>query len=120
MSAPALASMLETELWLSFVSLLRSYAAAANLNLEEHARIEHGGNSISIVASAARLELVFNPETSIVTWQKTAPAHDPIGGSFAFLPEGTLNINGTIKDLDHAAIDFVAAVTVQRGKGSGQ
>jgi hypothetical protein len=117
-SVPALASMLETELWLSFVSLLRSYAAAANLNLEEHARIEHGETSISIVASAARLELLFNPETSIVTWQRSPPAHDPIGGSFAFLPEGTVNINGTIKDLDHAAIDFVAAVTEQRGKGT--
>ena len=118
MSTPALASMLETELWLSFVSLLRSYAAAANLNLEEHARIEHAGNSFSIVASAARLELLFDPETRTVSWQMRRDAAHPITGSFAFLPAGAVNINGTIKDLDHAAIDFVAAVTEQRGKGT--
>jgi hypothetical protein len=45
-------------------------------------------------------------------------AAHPITGSFAFLPAGAVNINGTIKDLDHAAIDFVAAVTEQRGKGT--
>ena len=65
MSAPAVASMLETELWLSFVSLLRSYAAAANLNLEEHARIEHGETSATLIAGATRLELHFDSETAL-------------------------------------------------------
>ncbi|MGB9030033.1 MAG: hypothetical protein WCC27_07940 [Acidobacteriaceae bacterium] len=112
--------MLETELWLSFVSLLRSYAAAANLNLEEHARIEHGETSAALIAGDTRLEMIFDPETGTVTWAMSAPPQPPITGSFAFLPEGTVNIDGTIKDLDHAAIDFVAVVANQRGKGIGR
>lgn len=116
MTAPAVASMLETELWLSFVSLLRSYAAAANLNLEEHAQIEHAETSAALIAGPARLELRFNPETSSVTWAKSAPAHPRITGSFAFLPEGTIAIGGKIQDLDHVAIELVAKAT---GLGKG-
>jgi hypothetical protein len=116
-SAPAIASMLETELWQSFVSLLRSYAAAANLNLEEHARVEQAETSAALIAGDTRLELRFDPETSTVNWRMQSSADQPITGSFAFLPEGTIDINGRVQDLDHVAIELVAKATGQ-GKGT--
>jgi hypothetical protein len=41
----------------------------------------------------------------------------PVTGSFTMQPEGTIQINGATKDLDHGAIDFIASVTAE-GKGS--
>ncbi len=50
--------MLETELWLSFVSMLRSYAAAASLHSPE-IDVASSENSVAITASDVRLEMQF-------------------------------------------------------------
>jgi hypothetical protein len=107
---------LKVELWLSFVSMLRSYAAASNLNLSRPVRIEEASNSLFLVAAAARLEMHFAPDTGEVRWSRQSESR-PVTGTFKFLPEGAISINGATKDLDHAAIDFIASVTAE-GKGS--
>ena len=56
---PMMRTTLETELWLSFVSLLRSYAAAANLNLREPAVVEEAGDHVIIAAGTTRLVMRF-------------------------------------------------------------
>lgn len=109
--------MIETELWLSFVSLLRSYAAAANLNLREPAVVEEAEDLVSITAGKTRLVMRF--DAGKVTWEKHGVGSETATGSFEFLPEGTIAIGGKVQDLDHVAIEFIASVT-HGGKGSGR
>lgn len=119
MSATATAEpMLETELWLSFVSMLRSYAAAASLHSPE-IYVASSENSVAITASDVRLEMQFRPESSQITWQKSAPHHSSGPGRFELLHDGTVLIDGITKDLDHTAIDFIASLT-KRQKGAAQ
>jgi len=105
--------MIETELWASFVSLLRSYAAAANLNLREPVRVEEAGDRVVVVAGTTRLTMRF--DAGKVSWEKTGGE----AGSFEFLPEGRIAVDGQILDLDHVAIEFIAAA-IDSGKGSGR
>jgi len=98
--------MIEIELWASFVSLLRSYAAAANLNLREPVRVEESGDSVAVVAGATRLAMRF--DAGKVSWEKTGPGNE--AGSFEFLPEGRIAVDGQVLDLDHVAIEFIDSV----------
>jgi hypothetical protein len=99
--------MLQTEFWVSFVSLLRSYAAAANLNRHQHAHIDEATHSATIVAGQPSLAMHFDPETGKVKWQKHNASHDPTIGTFEFQAEGNIAIAGINKDLDHVAIDII-------------
>ncbi|HEY1502023.1 MAG TPA: hypothetical protein VGF88_20780 [Acidobacteriaceae bacterium] len=107
MSATVTEPTLQIELWISFVSLLRSYAAAANLNSAAPAHIEESENSVAIVAAESRLEMHFDSDTGKVRWHKRAASSSPIAGTFELLPQGSIAINGATKDLDHVAIDFI-------------
>lgn len=113
MSATAIAEpMLQTELWLSFVSMLRSYSAAASL----HRSSVHVGateNSVAITANDVRLEMQFLSESSQIAWQTISAQHTSGTGRCELLHDGTVLIDGTTKDLDHAAIDFIKSVTEQ-------
>jgi hypothetical protein len=115
LSALAADPMIEIELWASFVSLLRSYVAAANLNLGEQALVEEAGYVVAIIAGTTRLAMRF--DAGKVTWEKTGT--EAVSGKFEFLPEGRIAIRGNVLDLDHVAIDFVASVT-HGGKGSAR
>ena len=101
MTALAADPMIETELWASFVSLLRSYAAAANLNLREPVRVEEAGDRVVVVAGTTRLTMRF--DAGKVSWEKTGGE----AGSFEFLPEGKIAVGGQVLDLDHVAIEFI-------------
>jgi hypothetical protein len=109
MSVPVAQPMLETELWISFVSLLRSYAAAVTLDGKSSVHVETSETSIILTANAARLEMHCDPQTGEGNWllQNSAPASQ---GRFALLPDGRLNLDGNTVELDHAAIDLVAAL----------
>jgi len=99
---------LESELWFSFVSLLRSYTAAAGLNLDAMPHVEEAENSVAIVATGVRTEMQFDPATRRVEFQMRNDVGTLLtSGSFEILLDGTIEIGGTTKDLDHAAIDFV-------------
>ena len=108
--------MLQTELWVSFVSMLRSYAAAASLHAGE-VKVSMTENSATIAFGSTRLDMQFAPDSSEVKWTMHTASQAPVTGSFTMLADGTIRINGTMKDLDHAAIDFIASVTAE-GKGS--
>jgi hypothetical protein len=108
--------MLQTELWVSFVSMLRSYAAAASLHAGE-VHVSTTENAVKIASGATHLEMQFDAESSRVNWTKHTTSHGPTTGSCTIESDGVLSINGRTKDLDHAAIDFIASVTAE-GKGS--
>jgi hypothetical protein len=98
-----------TELWISFASLLRSYAAARSLN-DELAEVTLKGESIRIVAGNAAMQLTLDPHNSGGTWSLSSTAGPQKQGRLALLPEGRIDIDGTVLDLDHAAIDLVASL----------
>ena len=108
MSAPA-GAMLSIELWISFTSLLRAYVAAAGLHGGESAEVAATENSISITAGHARLAMQYEPATGAGNWvlHGTIPQ---MRGRFELLPDGRIELDGTTLDLDHAAIDFAAAL----------
>ena len=108
--------MLQTELWVSFVSMLRSYAAAASLHADE-VHVSTAENAVTIASGSTQLDMQFNPDSSEVNWTMRTASQVPVTGSFTMQPEGTIQINGATKDLDHGAIDFIASVTAE-GKGS--
>jgi hypothetical protein len=109
---------LNVEVWLSFVSMLRSYAAAASLHRPE-VHVASIENSVSLAANDVRLTMQFDPASGHITWQKSAAGQNPIAGHFELLPEGAIAIDGITKDLDHVAIDFIASITEQ-AKGAAQ
>jgi hypothetical protein len=108
--------MLEMELWLSFVSLLRSYAAAASLHAGD-VRVSSSANTVKITSGAGELNLHFDSESRQGSWTQCTASSPAVTGNFAMQPEGTIHIDGVTKDLDHAAIDFIASIS-ERGKGS--
>ncbi len=107
--------MLQAELWVSFVSMLRSYAAVASLHAGEIG-VSLDGNDVAIVAGDVQLAMQFDAESGVVRWSQRTAGSEPIAGGFEILPDGVLSINGITRDLDHAAIDFIASIT-ERGKG---
>jgi hypothetical protein len=102
--------MLQTELWVSFVSMLRSYAAAASLHAGE-VGVRLDGNDVAIAAGDVQLAMHFDAESGVVSWTKRTACGEPIAGEFEILADGVLAIHGVARELDHAAIDFIASVT---------
>ncbi len=101
--------MLTTELWISFTSLLRSYVAAAGLDSGSPADVRETGDSIAVALGGARLEMRYEPASGEGNWRLRGSAEE-VQGRFALLPEGRFSLDGTVLDLDHAAIDFAAAL----------
>jgi hypothetical protein len=84
---------LRTELWTSWASLLRSYAAAHGLNSRHHAVVEVGADEITL--RVANRWLNFTHET----------LRDSEGNrsTFSFQEDGTIKINGIAEEMDLAA-----------------
>jgi len=104
-------TVLAGELWLSFRSVLRSYAAAASLHSEEAARVAWTESAITLTGTKASLELKLDLASGRGSWHLHVVSDETAHGSFDLLPEGAIDIDGRVKDLDHAAIDFVGLVT---------
>ena len=112
-AAATVEPMLQTELWMSFLSMLRSYAAATSLH-SAAVHVATTENSATLTAGNSQLAMTFDPESSQVSWTQHTPAQAPITGSFIIEPEGTIHVNGAAIDLDHAAIDFIDLASQQR------
>jgi len=98
------------ELWISFASLLRSYVAARCLNDQESADVALKGESIRIVAANTAMELTLDPHDWSGSWCLSSGVGQQTRGRLALLPEGRIDIDGNVLDLDHAAIDLVASL----------
>src|SRR5437879_13762112 len=96
MSNPAEALMdhrLRTELWTSWASLLRSYAAAHGLNSRHHAVVEVGADEITLRVGSRWLR--FTHETF-----QDSEGHD---SSFNMQEDGTVKLNGIDEEMDLGA-----------------
>jgi hypothetical protein len=84
---------LHRELWTSWASLLRSYAAVAGLNITHHAVVEVGANEIILRVDTRWLRFTN-------TEQQTSEGHQQ---PFALNEDGTVNLGGKIDEMDLTA-----------------
>jgi hypothetical protein len=92
-SEAAMDPRLRTELWTSWASLLRSYAAAHGLNSRHHAVVEVGADEITLRVASRWLR--FTHET----------LQDSEGNQtgFSLEEDGTVKLNGIAEEMDLAA-----------------
>ena len=102
--------MLESELWVSFVSLLRSYTAAAQLSSGDTVQFEETENSITAASGHARFDMQCDLRTGAGNWQLRSDHEGKMQGRFQLLHDGRIALDDKTLDLDHAAIDFAAAL----------
>jgi hypothetical protein len=84
---------LRTELWTSWASLLRSYAAAHGLNSRHHAVVEVGAEEITLRVASRWLRFTHE------TLQDSEGRHS----SFNMQEDGTVKLNGIAEEMDLAA-----------------
>jgi len=84
---------LRTELWTSWASLLRSYAAAHGLNSRHHAVVEVGADEITLRVASRWLR--FTHETL-----QDSEGHS---STFNLEEDGTVKLNGIADEMDLAA-----------------
>jgi hypothetical protein len=84
---------LRTELWTSWASLLRSYAAAHGLNSRHHAVVEVGADEITLRVGSRWLR--FSHDTL-----EDSEGHS---STFNLEEDGTVKLNGIAEEMDLAA-----------------
>jgi hypothetical protein len=84
---------LRAELWTSWASLLRSYAAAHGLNSRHHAVVEVGADVITLRVASRWLR--FTHETLEDNEGHRSP--------FSMHEDGTVKLNGVTEEMDLAA-----------------
>jgi hypothetical protein len=86
-------SRLRAELWTSWASLLRSYAAAHGLNSRHHAVVEVGAEEITLRVASRWLRFTHE------TFQDSEGHRYP----FNMQEDGTVKLNGIAEEMDLAA-----------------
>jgi hypothetical protein len=84
---------LHTELWTSWASLLRSYAAAHGLNSKNHAVVEVGAEEITLRVASRWLRFTH----------ETLQDSDGNQTDFSLQEDGTVKMNGIAEEMDLAA-----------------
>ena len=84
---------LRTELWTSWASLLRSYAAAHGLNSRHHAVVEVGADEITLRVGSRWLRFTH----------KMLEDSEGRRSGFNMQEDGTVKLNGIAEEMDLAA-----------------
>ncbi len=108
--AAAEETMVRAELWLSFGSLVRAYAAAASVNSGPAPQVDAAGETVRVTVGTYSLEMRCDPKTGAGNWILTSGESVLRRGPIQLLPEGRIALDGKTLDFDHAAIDLVASV----------
>lgn len=98
------------ELWVSFVSLVRSYAGIAGLHGGDGVDVTVAGNSVTLSADLVDCSMRLSQRTGTVSWHLCEVTQEMAAGRFILLPEGKIRQDEAIQDMDSVAIDMVARV----------
>ena len=97
---------LHTELWTSWASLLRSYAAAHGLNATQHAVVEVSAEQITLRVSTKWLRFT---ETEMQHSEQESEGNAPT--PFSLNENGTITLNhGPEQEMDIAAEHFAREI----------
>ncbi len=109
------------EIWRSFTSLLKAYAAAASLNGVEHGVLTLSNFSMNIIVGRTTLNVEYFETLNRGTWSvmqgtnRHPFAEQPREverGNFDINSDGTIMLDGNTIDIDHAAIHLLGTLTV--------
>ena len=92
-SGAAMDPRLRTELWTSWASLLRSYAAAHGLNSRHHAVVEVGADEITLRVTSKWLRFTH----------ESLQDSDGNQSTFILQEDGKIKIDGIAEEMDLAA-----------------
>ena len=107
---PELTLALTLELWVSFVSLVRSYAGVAALHGGDSVDVTVAGNSVALTADLVECSMRLAQRTGMVSWNLCEVTEEMAAGRFVLLPEGRIRQDEAVQDMDTVAIDMVARV----------
>jgi hypothetical protein len=110
MSAVAVESAVTTELWVSFVSLVRSYAGVAGLHGGDSVDVTVAGNSVLLSAGLVECSMRLARRAGTVSWNLCEVTQEMAAGRFELLLDGKIEQDGTVQEMDSVAIDLVARV----------
>jgi hypothetical protein len=113
------------ELWHSFASMLKSYAAAASARGTSHGVLPMGEDGLHIAAGRNTLKVSYHPTLGRGLWslhegsdrhQLALQPRELDRGDFDVNPDGTIQLGGEAVEIDFAAIQLVAALTAAAGR----
>jgi hypothetical protein len=114
MSATLSDADVHVELWRSFSSVLKVYAAAASLNGTEHHIPDLDEEDLEIHAGGRKLGILYNVPTQQGQWSVVGEGVNQ-RGDFRLTNGGAVVIEGSELDMDHGAIDLIARLTKSAG-----
>jgi hypothetical protein len=108
------------ELWGSFVSLLKAYAAGASLAGISYGVLALGKDSVMIVAALGTLKISYHPTIGRGVWtllqgtdrhQSADQPEQLEQGNFDLNLDGTITLDGEVLEMDFAAIHLIGELT---------
>jgi len=104
----------QIELWRSFSSLLKAYAAAASLNGTEHHVPDLDEEDLQIRAGGRTLDILYHAPTQRGRWSIVGDCVRQ-DGIFQLTSEGSIVLEDAALDMDHGAIELIAKLTNRAG-----
>jgi hypothetical protein len=104
----------QLELWRSFSSLLKAYAAAASLNGMEHHIDDLDEEDLQIHAAGRKLYILYHVPSQRGHWSIVGENFDE-RGHFQLTHSGAVVLENAVLDMDHGAIELVARLTKPAG-----
>src|SRR5271163_4624974 len=104
----------QIELWRSFSSLLKAYAAAASLNGTEHHVPDLDEEDLEIRAGSRTLDILYHAPTQRGQWSIVGDGVRQ-EGKFQLTSEGSIVLEGAALDMDHGAIELIAKLAKDAG-----
>jgi hypothetical protein len=98
------------ELWVSFVSLVRSYAGVAGLHGGDSVDVTVAGTSVVLCTDLVECSMRLARRTGTVSWILREVTREMAAGRFELRPDGKIEQDGQSQEMDSVAIDMVARV----------
>lgn len=103
-------SDIRIQLWDSFLSLLKSYAAAASLHGIKQEVVDVSECEVFVTAGTHVLDIWCFADSGRGDWAIGRSAGQPVG-DFQLNTDGTIALGDSTMDMDHAAIQLIASLT---------
>ena len=116
MTASATEERVQSLLCQAFAALVHGYTGVAALHDGKEAAFEETGTGIRVDVDGAQLELRYDPRTGAGEWHIGGHAGLNRQGRFELQPDGTIALDGTAMEMDHAAIDLSALLKKSWGE----
>ncbi len=98
------------ELWVSLVSLVRSYAGVTGLHGGDGVDVVVSGDSVVLIAGPVECAMRFAADSGSVEWSLREDEQEAAAGRVELLPDGRMGQDGQVQEMDSVAIDMVARV----------